>query len=190
MFTNMNAAQKQAAKKKENMQAEVAIPENVQLNINGSIVSVKGQKGELKRDFIFPNIAIARKDSKVVISADNVTKKEKAVINAFAAHLNNMFTGVTKGYKYKLKIVFSHFPVTAKVAGDKLEITNFLGEKAPRIAKIFGNAKITAGKEEIVIEGIDVESVGQTAANIEQATKIRYKDIRVFQDGIYLTSRE
>ena len=92
--------------------------------------------------------------------------------------------------KYKLKIVFSHFPVTTKIVGTHLEISNYLGEKFPRCAEIVPGVKVIAGKDEIVVEGIDVEKVGQTAANLERATRVSYKDPRVFQDGVYLISRD
>jgi len=101
-----------------------------------------------------------------------------------------MITGVTRGYRYRLKIVFSHFPVSVKVEGDKVIIENFLGEKAPRIAKIVGDVKVRVEKDDVIVEGIDIEAVGQTAANIELATKISDFDRRVFVDGIYIYKKE
>ena len=126
---------------------------------------------------------------KTIVSL-SARKNEKAIVNTYAAHIKNMFAGVTKGFRYKMKIVFSHFPITVKVAGKEVEITNFYGEKRPRKADIIGNVKVSATKEEITLEGNNVEEVGQTMSNLEQATKIRNKDSRIFQDGIYLTSRE
>ncbi len=182
--------QKLAKPKKETLKEEVEIPSGIEASINGTFVSVKGQKGELKRDFLYPGVKIQKEGNKIIISADSPSKREKAIVNTFVAHLNNMLAGVTKGFKYKMKIVFSHFPITAKVVGKELEITNFFGEKRARRAQIIGNVKVNATKEEVLIEGINVEEVGQTMANIELATKIRYRDQRVFQDGIYLVSRE
>ena len=100
--------------------------------------------------------------------------------------IRNMIEGVKEGFRYKLKIVYSHFPISVKVQGDKVIIENFLGEKAPRIAKIVGNTKVRVEKQDIIVEGPDIEEVGQTAANIEQATKIKGFDRRVFVDGIYI----
>jgi len=100
-----------------------------------------------------------------------------------------MITGATKGYSYRLKVVFSHFPVTVKVEGDKVLIQNFLGERTPRIAKIAGQAKVEAKGQDITVTGIDLEDVGLTASSIEQATRIVGYDRRRFPDGIFLTAR-
>ncbi|HIK00497.1 TPA: 50S ribosomal protein L6 [archaeon] len=177
-------------KRHEEIVEEIAIPENVQVSLSGAIVSVKGQKGELKREFAYPGVSTEKTNNKIVLKTSEVTKKKRAVIGSFVAHLNNMFKGVTTGFKYKLKIVYSHFPMTTKIVGNHVEISNYLGEKSPRRAKIFGNVKVTAGKEEITVEGTNVEEVGQTAANIEQKTRVRHRDSRVFQDGIYLVGTE
>ncbi|RLI07546.1 50S ribosomal protein L6, partial [Candidatus Bathyarchaeota archaeon] len=98
----------------------------------------------------------------------------------------NMITGVMRGFTYKMKIVFTHFPIQVSVEGDKVVIRNFLGEKAPRVAKIMPGVVVEVQKEDVLVKGIDIEAVGQTAANIEQATKIKGKDNRVFLDGIYI----
>jgi large subunit ribosomal protein L6 len=65
-------------------------------------------------------------------------------------------------------------------------ISNFVGSRAPRIAKIVGNTDVRVEGDRIIIEGPSKEDVSQTAANIRQATKIKDKDQRVFMDGIYL----
>ncbi|MEM2537643.1 MAG: 50S ribosomal protein L6, partial [Candidatus Bathyarchaeia archaeon] len=104
-------------------------------------------------------------------------------------HINNMITGVRKGFTYKLKIVFSHFPISVKVQGNTVLIENFTGERSPRKAKIIGNVKVKVQGDDVIVQGINLEEVSQTAANIEQATKIRRKDPRVFLDGIYLYER-
>ncbi|HZD43216.1 MAG TPA: 50S ribosomal protein L6, partial [Methanomicrobiales archaeon] len=101
----------------------------------------------------------------------------------------NMCIGVTEGYLYRMKVVYSHFPIQLKVMGSRLEINNFLGEKKPRYAPIREGVKVTVGNDEVTVSGINKESVGNTAAGIERATKIRYRDPRVFQDGIYLVER-
>ena len=97
-----------------------------------------------------------------------------------------MVKGVTKGYTFKLKIVFSHFPLTVKLVSDYLTIANFTGERNPRKVKIIGNTKVMIKGEDIIVQGINLEHVSQTAANIQNATKIRNKDPRVFLDGIYV----
>ena len=106
------------------------------------------------------------------------------------AHINNMLIGVTDGFTYKMKIVFAHFPMTVKVSGNKVNIDNFIGERSPRLSNIVGSAKVSVKGDEVTITGVNKEDVGQTMANLEQATKITGKDPRVFQDGIYLVSKE
>jgi large subunit ribosomal protein L6 len=88
-----------------------------------------------------------------------------------------------------MKIVYAHFPMTVKVKGNLINIDNFLGERSPRVAKIMGDVKVSVKGEDVTITGINKEDVGQTMANIEQATKIKRRDPRVFQDGIYLVDK-
>ena len=88
-----------------------------------------------------------------------------------------------------MTIVYAHFPMQVKVEGKTLVIGNFLGEKKPRVAKILGDTDVKVSGNEVIISGINKEDVGQTAANIEQKTKIRRFDPRVFQDGIYIVQK-
>ncbi len=111
------------------------------------------------------------------------------MIGTTRAHINNMITGVTEGFTYHMKIVFAHFPMNVKVNGNKVNIDNFLGERHPRTAKIVGSAKVNVKGDEVTVTGINKEDVGQTVANLEQATKIKGRDPRVFQDGIYLIDK-
>ncbi|RLG77988.1 MAG: 50S ribosomal protein L6 [Thermoprotei archaeon] len=166
---------------------EIPVPEGVSVEINGKEIRIKGPKGEVVRDFSFArNVRILKEDDKIVVESYFAKRKQKALTYSIAAHIQNMIDGVTKGFRYKLKIIYSHFPVTVKVEGDKVIIENFLGEKAPRIAKIVGNVKVIVTKQDIIVEGVNIEEVGQTAANIERATKIKGLDRRVFVDGIYI----
>ncbi len=170
---------------------EVRVPEGVEVQVDGMRVTVRGPKGELTRDFSHARHVIIRLDEdeegkKVVVEAFFANRRVKALVGSIAAHIENMITGVTKGFRYKLKIVFSHFPITVKVQGDQVVIENFLGEKAPRVARILPGVTVKVQKSDVIVEGIDIEAVGQTAANIELATKVQDKDRRVFIDGIYI----
>jgi large subunit ribosomal protein L6 len=100
-----------------------------------------------------------------------------------------MITGVEKGFTYKLKIVFSHFPVSVKVQDKTVLIENFTGERRERKVKIIGDVQVEVQSEDVIVSGINLENVSQTAANIEQATKVKNKDPRVFLDGIYVYER-
>jgi len=169
---------------------EIAIPEGVEVIIDNNEVSVKGPNGENSRKFTYPNVSIKEENDVVVLETAFPKKKDKAMIGTTRAHINNMITGVTDGFEYHMKIVYAHFPMNVKVQGSTVVIDNFLGERHPRSAKIVGSAKVVVKGDEVTITGINKEDVGQTMANLEQATKIRGRDPRVFQDGIYLTSKE
>jgi large subunit ribosomal protein L6 len=168
---------------------EIPIPEGVDVTINDEIV-VTGPQGELKRKFKSRNIKITKDDDKIILEAPFPKKRDKAMLGTIKSHITNMITGLTDGFSYKMKIVYAHFPMTVKVADSKVTIDNFLGERHPRTAKILGSTKVQVKGDEVTVEGINKEEVGQTMANIEQATKIKGRDPRVFQDGIYLVSKE
>jgi large subunit ribosomal protein L6 len=165
---------------------KVEIPDGVTVNVDGKRVEVIGEKGRLVRDFSESPICIEVEDSHVVVSTDQTHRKAVAMVGTVSSHINNMIKGVTKGFTYKLKIVYAHFPISVKIEGDKILIENFLGERSPRVAKIVGDVKVTVKGDGVIVQGINKEEVGQTAANIEQATKIKKKDPRKFLDGIYV----
>jgi large subunit ribosomal protein L6 len=169
--------------------ATVEIPEGVEGMLDGRVITIKGEKGELVRDFSHAPIQIQLEGKKVTVQASWPRKKEAALVGTVRSHIQNMIKGVTKGFTYKLKIVFSHFPITVKIQGKTLTIQNFTGERNPRKAKIMGDTKVTVKGDVIIVQGINLEDVSQTAANIQNATKIRNKDPRVFLDGIYVSEK-
>jgi large subunit ribosomal protein L6 len=169
------------------LKEEIPIPENVKIEIDGKKVKVNGPRGNIERDFSFaPNVLIKLNNSKLIIETFFANRKQKAVFYAIVSHIKNMIIGVTRGWRYRLKIVSTHFPVTVKVSGNEVLIENFLGERSPRKAKILEGVKVKVEGKDIIVEGIDIEKVAQTAANIEISTHIRDKDRRVFVDGIYI----
>jgi len=167
----------------------IQVPDDVNLSLDGKKISVKGAKGSLSRDFSFAPIAIEGEGKNVRISAKWPRKKEAALVGTIYSHIQNMITGVTKGYQYKLKIVFSHFPISVKLQGKAVLIENFTGERRPRRIKLIGSVKVKIEPDDIIVEGVNLEEVSQTAANIEQSTRVRNKDPRVFLDGIYVYER-
>lgn len=171
------------------LREELPIPEGLDVTIDGGI-TIKGSKGQLSRKFNYSGITIKKEEGNVVIEANFPKKRDKAMLGTIKSHINNMIIGLTDGFTYNMKIVYAHFPMTVKAAGNKVTIENFLGERYPRTAKIVGSAKVQVKGDEVVVTGINKEDVGQTMANLEQATKIKGRDPRVFQDGIYLVSRE
>jgi large subunit ribosomal protein L6 len=167
----------------------IEIPDGVQAAVQGRTVSVKGPKGQQSRTFPVSHILIAKEGNSITLTAELPRRKDSALLGTFRGHIRNMVTGVTSGFVYKMKIVYSHFPVKAAAKGEIFQIDNFLGEKHPRTAKIIGDTKVTVKGDEVILEGSNKEHVGQSAANIEQATRIKGYDLRVFQDGIYIVSK-
>ena len=168
----------------------VEIPDGVNLNLEGRRVTIEGEKGRVARDFGHTRLNLEHTGSTLKVWAVNPRKKETALVNTITAHVRNMIKGVTEGFTYKLKIVFVHFPMTVRIQGKILVIQNFIGERQDRYADIAGDAKVTTQGEDVIVEGVDIEEVSQTAANIQQACKIRKKDLRKFLDGIYVYSKE
>ena len=164
----------------------IEIPDGVEVSVDGRSVTVEGEKGTVMRDFSHAPVSIQLDGDKVKIQTSWPRKREVALVGTVKSHIQNMMTGVTKGFTYKLKIVFSHFPISVKVREKTVAIENFTGERSPRIARIMGNTKVTIKGEDVVVQGIDIEDVSQTAANIQRATKVKNKDPRVFLDGVYV----
>jgi large subunit ribosomal protein L6 len=167
----------------------IETPDGVQVSLEGRKITVKGPKGTLVRDFSFAPISIELNGKNVRISAEWPRKKEASLVGTLHSHVQNMIAGVTKGFTYKLKIVFSHFPISVKLKDKTVLIENFTGERSPRRAKIIGNVEVKIQSEDVIVQGIDLEDVSQTAANVEQATKVKRKDPRIFLDGLYVYER-
>jgi large subunit ribosomal protein L6 len=164
----------------------VQMPQGVTVSLQGRRLLVKGKLGEVAKDFDKVNVNISVQGNTVEISPFTEKRKDGVVINTVISLLNNMATGVTKGYTYRLKIVYAHFPITVKTKGDQILVENFVGERSPRAAKIVGKCKVSVEGDDVVVKGISVEEVGQTAANVELATKVKRKDQRIFLDGLYI----
>ncbi|MGC8849408.1 MAG: 50S ribosomal protein L6 [Candidatus Bathyarchaeia archaeon] len=167
---------------------EVPIPEGVEVKLDGKVVEVKGGMGALREDFSHAPVELRLEGNRITVSAAWPRKRQRALVNTVASLIKNMITGVTEGFTYKLKIVYAHFPTSIKVdrAKKRVVIENFMGEKAPRTARIVGDVVVEVSGDEITVKGIRLQDVSQTAANIEQATRVKRKDLRVFLDGIYV----
>ncbi len=171
--------------------AEVEAPASVKLSKEGNVVAVKGKMGTVKKDFTRLPATLAVDGNKITIKPYGTRKQDLAVTNTAKSIIESMVKGVEKGYTYKLKVIFAHFPISVKVKGKEVQVENFFGERSPRVARILGDAtKVTVAGEDVVVQGPSLEDVSQTAANIELSTKIKNKDQRVFLDGLYVYSRE
>ena len=174
---------------KKDLQQTIEIPEGVEVNLDGSSVTVKGKEGEISRSFDLGKLNFDKKDNKIIIGNKQSTKKEKKMMNTIAQHIRNMMKGVQEKFEYKLKVCFSHFPMTVKQEDRKIIVQNFLGEKVPREMTLPEGVEVKIDKAEIIVRSVDKELAGQAAANFETVTKIRGRDKRVFQDGIYITNK-
>ena len=171
------------------IEESVELPEGTQVQCEGSVLTVKGKKGEVARTFLCPTVKIAADGKKVVVTALNATKREKKMIGTFIAHIKGMVKGANEGHAYKMKICSGHFPMKAIVKGDTFIVENFLGEKIPRILPIRKGVAVTITGNDVLVLSADKELAGQCAASIERLTAIRGRDTRIFQDGIYITEK-
>ncbi|MEW6722488.1 MAG: 50S ribosomal protein L6 [Candidatus Micrarchaeota archaeon] len=155
------------------------IPQGITVRVDGSVVVVKGPQGEVSRQ-LGKGVSV-----KVGAGGVEVECADKAVRGTTEAVIRNMVAGAAGGYTKNLKLLHAHFPITIEVKGNDITIKNFLGEKQPRKTKLIGNTKVVAKGQAVTVSGPDKEAVGQTVANIRSAMRIRDKDGRIFQDGLY-----
>lgn len=156
-----------------------AITEGVNVSVDGHTVTVKGPNGEVKRSFS------KRTEIKVEGNEVKVISKDSGLVGTVDSVISSMIKGVSEGYSKKLKMLYAHFPISLEVKGNEILVKNFLGEKQPRKTAIVGNSKIEVKGQDVTVSGPDKEAVGQTVANLKRAMKIKEKDPRIFQDGIY-----
>ncbi|KAI8802112.1 ribosomal protein L6, alpha-beta domain-containing protein [Cladochytrium replicatum] len=174
---------------------DVKIPEGVSLDFRARTVRVKGPRGTLKKSFTHVNLEMVRVAPDTVrVKVWQGTRKHIACIRTICSHIENMITGVTKGFEYKMRFVYAHFPINVNISeGDTLvEVRNFLGEKVIRRVKMLDGVKVTHStgqKDEIILIGNDIQNVSQSAASIQQSCAVKNKDIRKFLDGIYVSDR-
>ncbi|MGQ4911407.1 MAG: 50S ribosomal protein L6 [Candidatus Thorarchaeota archaeon] len=164
----------------------ITIPDGCQVSLEGKKVTVSGEKGTLERTFPEPQTEIRIEGNELIAGTHINRKRSRALVGTVIAHIRNMIVGVQHGYEYEMKIVYSHFPITAEVKDKTVVIKNFIGERGVRTARLIGDVNVRTTEDEIFISGINIEHVSQSAANIQQACKIRDKDRRVFLDGIYV----
>ena len=175
-----------STKQLEKFQDEVIIPEGVKVTQNKHMLRFEGPLGKTFKSFRKIPINIEITESKIILKTIGFRKRDYSILHTVRSIIRNICEGLVEGYTIKMKIVFAHFPVTVKVNGKKISIENFQGERAPRIAKIVGNTKVIPKGEDVILTGEVWTDITQTAANIEQKTKVKNKDHRVFLDGIYV----
>lgn len=168
----------------------VEIPAGIACESKHHDIICKKGSDSVTKTFNKPGLVMKVSGNTIEISNSKANKKDTAVVRSAVAHVKNMFRGLEKHFVYHMEICNVHFPMTVKHEGNKLIINNFLGEKEKRFATIVTGVKLEINGQQLVLSGADVEAVGQSAANIEKATWVTHRDRRVFQDGIFITSKD
>ena len=172
----------------------IKIPEGVTLTSDKNLITASGKLGEMSLS-LHQDVDLIKEDSSISFQPNKKTKESLAITGTMRALSINLMKGVSEGFTYKMKAVYSHFPMTMKVdyANKKFIINNYFGEKVPREASLpwpESEVKVEVkNKTEVIIFGQDKEKVGQTTANIERSCTVKKRDRRVFQDGIYLVEK-
>ena len=175
---------------RKDLREEIEIPEGITTIINEGRIAFKKDSNELQRK-LDGRISTKIEGNKIILEAKNTSKRERMIFGTLKAHIKNMIKGLTENFKYKLQIANVHFPMNVSYdkENNQLIIKNFLGEKKDRIIKLVEGVDIKIDKENIQVESFDIEKAGQCAANIEKGTKVRNKDRRIFQDGIFIIEK-
>merc|ERR1719231_74616 len=170
-------------------------PEGVQLWCKSRNVTVKGPRGTLRRSFkhLALSISMSADRKSITVQCQMGKRKNVACVRTVCTHIRNMIVGVTRGYEYKMKLVYAHFPISVAIENQNktVELRNFLGEKKVRAVTMRGlETTVERGaKDEIIIRGNSIDDVSQSAANVQQICRVRNKDIRKFLDGCYVSEK-
>ena len=174
---------------KADITREIELAKGVSAHAAGSLLTIKGAKGEVHRDFRHPKVVLSVEGNKVILKALKGTKREKTLIGSYEAHIVNMVKGVQELHQYKLKICSGHFPMSVSVSGQEFIIKNFLGESVPRRVDFPKGVEVKITGTDVLVQGVDKELAGMTASKIENLCRITNRDRRIFQDGCYITQK-
>ncbi len=164
----------------------ISVPENVKVIEKHRLLSVEGPLGKTRKNFKKIPVDLQVNGKNITLKSLGMRKKDYAIFKTAESIINTLVKGVQHGYTFKMKIVYAHFPITVKVKDGTILVENFQGERAPRVSKIVGDTKVVSKGDDVIITGPVLTDVSQTAASLQQNTKVKNKDHRVFLDGIYL----
>jgi large subunit ribosomal protein L6 len=172
-------------------QETVDVPKGVTFTLAGRRLHAKGPLGSVDRPFPSDALELKASPGRVTLTLrlPSHRKRSQSLLKTWAAHLRNLAGSLTLGVEARLRVVAAHFPMKVQVKENHILIENFLGEKHPRSSDLVPGTSARVEGDYVILSGYDVEQVGQSAANIERASRIREYDPRVFQDGIYLVDR-
>jgi len=177
-------------KRKKFHTGEIPVPEGIEVSLEGRRLIVKGPLGKVEKDFSKIPVRFEIGEDKVNFQIFLKGRKGLSLVNTIKRIVENLIIGVTKGFTYKMKIYYRHFPMNVTVGKGEVLSKNCAGERGVRRAKIVGDTEVIVKGDDVIIKGLSKEDVGTTAANIHQACEIRAKDPRIFLDGIYLYERK
>ena len=175
----------------------IDIPVGVTIKIRSKKVKIIGPRGKIIRDFkhILIDLKIDDKKKKIFLKVWFANKKRLSGLSTVSSHISNSIIGVTIGFQYRMRSVYAHFPINIITVkdGQEIEIRNFLGEK--KVRKVFMAKNVICKKndivkDEILINGNDLNLVSLSAAQIQRSCLVKNKDIRKFLDGIYVSVKE
>merc|ERR1712226_456856 len=173
----------------------VKVPKGIKISIKSKIVEVTGKHGTLKRNFKHLPIELKLANSGHEVRARMFFAKSKqlSMLRSVCSHIQNLFDGVEKRYEYRMRLVYSHFPINANITngGKTIEIRNYLGEKIVRTVNMLEGVKVEKGaqtKDELIVTGMDIDLTSRSSALIRQSCLCKHKDIRKFLDGVYVSS--
>ncbi|GAB5353783.1 hypothetical protein AAMO2058_000063500 [Amorphochlora amoebiformis] len=174
------------------VQREIEIPEGFEAKVKSGVVTITHERGKLTKDFRHAKLKITCDGKKIYLKKWMSTTKQAAVVRTIYSHIQNMMTGLKRGFQYKMRLVYNHFPIQASIENDgkRVEVRNFVGQKMTKICNLPEGVtcrRSTEVKDELVFEGADIQKVSQSAAQVHQLALVRNKDIRKFLDGIYVS---
>lgn len=165
---------------------EIELEKEVTAQADTGFLKVKGPKGEVERNFLYPKVSLMVENNKIILKSFQATKREKKIVGSFEAHIKNMIKGVKEPHVYKIKICSGHFPMNVSVSGKDFTIKNFLGEAVPRRLVLVNGVEVKVNGTEIIVSSPDKEIAGKVAGQIEKLCRITGLDKRIFQDGCYI----
>jgi len=164
----------------------IDIPSGVTVTKDETTLTVKGPKGELKKDFR-PEVDIVIEDNKISFKPAKDTILARALWGTYASHVKNMVEGVTNGFERKLIIEGVGFK--SAVQADKLVLE--LGFSHSIEKKIPAELTVTAEKNVVTVSGFDKELVGQFAATVRLHKKTEpYKGKGIRYEGEHVRRKQ
>ena len=175
-----------STKEIEAHEVTILVPDNVKVTEKHRILNIEGPLGKTRKNFKKIPVDLQVSGKNIILKSLGTRKKDYAIFKTAESIIKTLLKGIQQGYTFKMKIVYAHFPITVKVKDGNILVENFQGERAPRVSKIVGDTKVVTKGDDVVLTGSVLTDVSQTAGSLQQNTKVKNKDHRVFLDGIYL----